>query len=214
MLQDRASKGRAGQTYELQSPVALPEESGRKYALKQSAERCRPMMGTGNARGPTLFKVELPPLPSIGHINLYPSTTRPAQNQETNKTLHDAWSVTKQNTHSHPSLHSAHSWPSSSPVHDLPLSLGAHLPLTPPQEVQSFGWPELRPVLLPHKLQSLSSEQDNSRPVITGQQHSGNTARPSTISLPEVVTISDQTTSPSTWLERAVSTIGELAFPF
>lgn len=215
-LEDVASKDCTVHRYEVPGPKVLLERSQRKCASEGLAECSKHKTGSGKSRSGKTLKVELPPLPRIDHINLYPSPSRSAHGQETSKSLHDVWSLTKQNTHSHPKLYSAHSWPPSSPVGDLPFKdpFGACLPLTPPQEVDSFGWPDLQSTPLPPRNQSLSSEQGSSVPVITGQQQQSTTGRPSIISLPDSISMDDQDTSPSTWLERAVNTIGNPASPF
>lgn len=198
------------QTYEDQRSIVMLEESRREHALQQPAERRRHVTREGKSRSGKTFKVELPGLPSTDHINLYPQISLSAQSQEACQNLPDVCCLTKEDTHSHPRLHSAHSWPSSFSVGDRSFRnpFGARLPLTPPKEVDFLSWPDSQPSKVAPRQQSLSSEQDNSRPEFTGQQQSS-IARPSSISLPGFVNMADQSTSPSTWLERTVNTIGK-----
>ena len=179
-------------------------------ALNSSTQHGKDGRGGGSSKNEKRLKVELPPLPKIGNINLYTPTTCCALGQETHS-HHAVSSLTQTRCYPHPRLRSAHSWPPSSPVSDLPFKnpFGGLAPLTPPQELDSFEWSTLEPAPVSPRQQSLSSEQDNSRPEITAQQQSSTTGRPSTISLPGFVNMPDQNTSPSTWLERTVNTIGE-----
>lgn len=146
-------------------------------------------------------KLDLPPVPTIGAIDLFSCTPCPA-------TSHTSNSATQT---SRPKPHPSHSWPPSSPTSDLHFSnpFGGIPPLTPPEEVNSFKWATQEPSVTPLRQHSLSSDQDSSRPEITVQQGSSSTVRPSTISLPGYANMPEQSSSPSTWLERAVNTIGK-----
>lgn len=152
-------------------------------------------------------KLDLPPLPTIGAINLFTSTSCLTTRHNSSSTGQSAWA-------SRPKPHPSYSWPPSSPASDLTFSnpFGGVPPLTPPAEVNSFKWATLEPNFMSPRHHSLSSDQDSSRPDITAQHNSSSTVRPSTISLPGFANIPEQSSSPSTWLERAVNTIRKL-FP-
>jgi hypothetical protein len=150
-------------------------------------------------------KLELPPLPSLEEMHFFSVTG------DNNLLSSTSAQVPATQQSSHPKPHHSLSWPSYSPLEAVAFSnpFGNAPPLTPPQEFDSFKFSTLESDTLLPRNQSLSSEQGASRPDITVQQTSSSTARPSTISLPGFPGMSEQSTSPSTWLDRAVHTIGE-----
>jgi hypothetical protein len=104
-------------------------------------------------------------------------------------------------------------WPSPLPSKTPALRnpFGGNLPLTPPHEPVQREWLSSDPHCLTPRTHSLSSEQGTSTPELSAQQTSSSGQRPPVITLPGYVNMSNQGGSPSTWLERAVSTIGKFS---
>ena len=202
---EESNRHRSAQTYRFVPTKSMIEKSRIKspqHSLVEVAgsKRCKGLWKCGEEA-----KIELPPLPTIEDITSCQLLRGINEDQHVNLPL----------LHSHtlryPKLYSAYSWPASSPVGDFPVrnSSGSVPPLTPPHEVNMFNWTVSEAAPQSPRHHSLSSEQDGSRIDLTSQQQPSSSTRPSTISLPGFADMTDQNTSPSTWLDRTVNTIGK-----
>ena len=186
----------------------LAQRRGRHGSLNRHAASLERdvNMAVRGGRGEKKPKIQLPPFPTLGTLNLTASMTTSTTEQINSGKAHSPWASAP------PKPHASSSWPPASLTQSLSSNdlFGRLAPLTPPQEADSFRWSctVLNSLVSPNN-NSLATEQEPSQPELSGQRSSA-TSRPTTISLPGFVNnMSDQNNSPSTWLERAVSTIGE-----
>ena len=193
---------------------SMMKDLGLPQRLNVFAQTKDDMIEEGISRREKRPKLELPPLPCLGAINLFTTATPLAGGFEISKDGAEDNRVlwTSRNTHTRLKACQSYSWPPYFPIDSSTFSnpFGGVPPLTPPQEQEAFKWACSESSSLPPRNHSLSSDQDSSRHGISAQQESSSTGRPSIISLPGFVNMSDQSRSPSTWLERAVNTIGKL----
>lgn len=106
-------------------------------------------------------------------------------------------------------LSHSHSWPPATAVTTMHTAFGVTPPLTPPEDLDDFTWTISSQTSTASRQESLSSDLDNQATVIPARNSSDrSTERPSTITLP-AQGIMQSEGGPSTWLGRAVQTIGE-----
>jgi hypothetical protein len=158
------------------------------------------------------LKMELPPLPSLGDVELTTSTDcSPAQHVCVHN---ECASCPLGPVHTLPKPQNPYPWPPTSPTDTDTLALsnpfGIVPPLTPPHELESLKWPFSDSGNLPDRTNSLSPDATNTIPDISAGQQPASAVRPSTISLPGFVNMAEQSNAPSAWLERAIETISEL----
>jgi hypothetical protein len=100
------------------------------------------------------------------------------------------------------------------PRHSLswPNAVGLALPLTPPEDIDYFNWTPQPKTSTPSRQGSHASDYTSSRSEMrTATPDSRSAGRPSAITLP-IGEVSDES-NPSTWLSRAVQTIGKISPP-
>ena len=109
-------------------------------------------------------------------------------------------------------LRPTQSWPCGSSASTNGSAFGVVPLLTPPEELSSFSWTPAIHKSAPARQESLSTNSEHNRATGTGRSLTdlASVTRPSTISLPDHETMPEQGSTPTTWLNRAVQTIGML----
>jgi hypothetical protein len=104
----------------------------------------------------------------------------------------------------------SHSWPPATATTPPRADFGVTPLLTPPEDLDHFTWTTCTSASTPSRQESLSSDIDNQSTIIPARHSSDrSTERPSTITLP-AQGISQGEGGPTTWLSRAIQTIGEI----
>jgi hypothetical protein len=147
---------------------------------------------------------------SLSSLPKFESPLDPCWNQEREMDDHDLSQRRSSGFQLAAKPRHSQSWPSATTMTPTRVDFGVIPLLTPPEDLDRFTWTTCSSTGTPASRQeSLSSDSDN-RNVTIQARHSSDrsTERPSTITLPAQGIVQGEG-GPSTWLSRAVQTIGK-----